>query len=69
MDYSNREQLLLEVIKDLTSLTYPEYNDENIKRNIYQYIKSFPILSSKDTKPGDSYLPDIIYYLLNFHNN
>ena len=33
--------------------------------NIYQYIKSFPILSSKDTKPGDSYLPDIIYYLLN----
>lgn len=33
--------------------------------NIYQYIKSFPILSSKDTKSGDSYLPDIIYYLLN----
>jgi len=33
--------------------------------NIYQYIKSFPILSSKDTNSGDSYLPDIIYYLLN----
>ena len=33
--------------------------------NIYQYIKSFPILNSKDTNSGDSYLPDIIYYLLN----
>ena len=33
--------------------------------NIYQYIKSFPILNSKDTSSGDSYLPDIIYYLLN----
>jgi len=39
MDNSSREELLLEVIKDFTSITYPEYADEdNIKEKIYSYI-------------------------------
>ena len=39
MDNTGREELLLEVIKDFTSITYPEYADEdNIKEKIYEYI-------------------------------
>jgi len=39
MDNSGREELLLEVIKDFTGITYPEYsNDNDIKKKIYQYI-------------------------------
>lgn len=33
--------------------------------NIYQYIKSFPILNSKDSNTGNGYLPDLVFYLLN----
>ena len=39
MDNSGREELLLEVIKDFTRITYPEYaDDDNIKEKIYDYI-------------------------------
>ena len=39
MDNTGREELLLEVIKDFTSITYPEYaDDDNIKEKIYEYI-------------------------------
>ena len=39
MDNTGREELLLEVIRDFTSITYPEYADEdNIKEKIYEYI-------------------------------
>jgi hypothetical protein len=39
MDNSGREELLLEVIKDFTGITYPEYADEdNIKEKIIDYI-------------------------------
>jgi hypothetical protein len=39
MDNTGREELLLEVIKDFTSITYPEYADEdNIKEKIYDYM-------------------------------
>ena len=37
MDNTGREELLLEVIKDFTSITYPEYADEdNIKEKIQE---------------------------------
>jgi hypothetical protein len=39
MDNTGREELLLEVIRDFTSITYPEYaNEDNIKEKIYEYI-------------------------------
>jgi len=40
MDNSGREGLLLEVVKNFTGITYPEYaDDKTIKKKIYDYLK------------------------------
>lgn len=40
MDNSGREGLLLEVVKNFTGITYPEYADDKvIKKKIYNYLK------------------------------
>jgi len=39
MDFSGRTDLLLEIVRNLTEITYPEYaDDNNIKEKIFKYI-------------------------------
>ena len=42
MDNLGRRELLLEVVKDITQMTYPEYDDEEeIKEKILDYLELY----------------------------
>ena len=55
MDNLSRQELLLEVVKDMTQMTYPEYDDEEeIKEKIMNYLKLYK--KFKDFRKDDKSL-------------